>query len=68
MSRIVNVDGDYKVSVTSGNTITLDTGVEAGKTVVTGDLEVKGTTQTISSINTTTVSYTHLTLPTKRIV
>ena len=53
MSRIVNVDGDYKVSVTSGNTITLDTGVEAGKTVVTGDLEVKGTTQTISSINTT---------------
>lgn len=53
MSRIVKVDGDYKVSVTSGNTITLDTGVQAGKTVVTGDLEVKGTTQTISSINTT---------------
>ena len=53
MARIVKVDGDYKVSVTSGNTITLDTGVEAGKTVVTGDLEVKGTTQTISSVNTT---------------
>lgn len=54
MSRIVRVDdGDYKVIVTSGNTITLDTGSQAGKTVVTGDLEVKGTTQTIQSINTT---------------
>ena len=54
MARIVRVDGgDYKISVTSGNIITLDTGVESGKTVITGDLEVKGTTQTISSINTT---------------
>lgn len=54
MSRIVRIEGgDYKVIVTSGNTITLDTGVQAGKTVVTGDLEVKGTTQTVSSINTT---------------
>ena len=53
MARIVKVDGDYKVSVTSGKTITLDTGVETGKTIVTGDLEVKGTTQTISSTNTT---------------
>ena len=53
MARIVKVDGDYKVSVTAGNTITLDTGVETGKTIVTGDLEVRGTTQTISSTNTT---------------
>ena len=54
MSRIVRVDdGDYKVIVTSGNTITLDTGSQAGNVVVTGDLEVKGTTQTIASINTT---------------
>jgi len=54
MSRIVRVDdGDYKVIVTSGNTITLDTGVEVGNVIVTGDLEVKGTTQTINSVNTT---------------
>ena len=54
MSRIVRVnDGDYKVIVTSGNTITLDTGVETGNVIVTGDLEVKGTTQTIASVNTT---------------
>lgn len=54
MSKIVRVnDGDYKVIVTSGNTITLDTGVETGNVIVTGDLEVKGTTQTIASVNTT---------------
>ena len=53
MARIVKVDGDYKVSVTAGNTITLDTGPVLGKTIVTGDLEVKGQTQTISAVNTT---------------
>lgn len=54
MSKIVRVGGgDYKVIVTSGNTITLDTGVEAGNVVITGNLEVKGTTQTIESTNTT---------------
>ena len=53
MSRIVRVDDNYKVIVSSGSTITLDTGVQTGKTVVTGDLEVQGTTQTIQSINTT---------------
>ena len=35
MARIVKVDGDYKVSVTAGNTITLDTGPVLGKTIVT---------------------------------
>lgn len=54
MSKIVRVDdGDYKIIVSSGNTITLDTGTQTGNVVVTGDLEVKGTTQTIASINTT---------------
>lgn len=52
MSRILKVDGDYKVSVTASNTITLDTGT-FGKTIVTGDLEVRGTTQAIQSVNTT---------------
>ena len=54
MSRIVRVDnGDYKVAVTTGNTITLDTGSQAGNVIVTGNLEVQGTTQTIEAGNTT---------------
>jgi hypothetical protein len=54
MSKVLKVEnGNYKVAVQSGGTITLDTGVETGTTIVTGDLEVKGTTTTVDSVNTT---------------
>ena len=54
MSRILNVSAsDYRVKVQSGGTITLDVGVSPGKVVITGDLDVVGTTTTIQSTNTT---------------
>ena len=54
MSRIVKVyNSDYKVSVASGGTITLDTGDVTGNTVITGNLEVKGTTTTVDSTQVT---------------
>jgi len=54
MSKVLKVEnGNYKIAVQSGGTITLDTGVESGTTLVTGNLEVKGTTTTVDSINTT---------------
>jgi len=54
MSKVLKVEnGNYRVAVQSGGTITLDTGVETGTTIVTGDLEVKGTTTTVDSVNTT---------------
>lgn len=49
MSKYLNVDGDYKLNVTDGGTITLDTGADQGKVVITGDLEVQGTTTTIDT-------------------
>ena len=62
MSKVVKVyNSDYKISVQSGGTITLDTGVETGTTVVTGDLEVKGTTTTVDS-STMTVADNIITL------
>ena len=54
MSRILKVyNSDYKVAVQSGGTITLDTGDTTGTTVVTGNLEVKGTTTTVDSTQVT---------------
>jgi len=48
MSRVVNVyNGDYKVAVQDGGNITLDTGNLEGNVIVTGNLEVKGTTTTV---------------------
>jgi len=54
MSKVVRVaNGNYKVAVQSGGTITLDTGTETGTTIVTGDLEVRGTTTTVESTDVT---------------
>jgi len=54
MSKVVKVyNSDYKVSVQDGGTITLDTGNVTGTTVITGDLEVKGTTTTVESTEVT---------------
>jgi hypothetical protein len=49
MAKYLNIDGDYKLSVTSGGTITLNTGSSVGTVVITGDLEVQGTTTTIDT-------------------
>lgn len=50
MSKVVKVyNSNYKVAVQSGGTITLDTGVATGTTVITGNLEVRGTTTTVDS-------------------
>lgn len=52
MSRILKIsESDYKVKVKSGGTITLDTGVENGETIITGNLTVNGITTTISTTN-----------------
>jgi len=54
MSRVVNVyNGDYKVAVQDGGNITLDTGNLEGNVIVTGNLEVKGTTTTVESTEVT---------------
>lgn len=54
MSKVVKVyNSNYKVAVQPGGTITLDTGSQTGTTVITGNLEVKGTTTTVESTITT---------------
>lgn len=50
MSKIINVaDSNYKVKVASGGTITLDTGSAVGNVIVTGNIQIQGTTTTVSS-------------------
>lgn len=52
MSRYVRVnDTDYKLTVNTGGTITLDTGVAAGLVKITGDLLVLGETTTVNTTN-----------------
>jgi len=52
-SKFLNVqDGDYKVTVREGGTITLDTGLEIGTVRITGDLVVDGQTTNILTENT----------------
>jgi len=54
MSKIVKVyNDDYKVIVQDGGNITLDTGNLTGNVIVTGNLEVKGTTTTVESTEVT---------------
>lgn len=54
MSKVVKVyNSNYKVAVEDGGTITLDTGDLVGTTVITGNLEVKGSTTTVESTEVT---------------
>lgn len=54
MSRVLKVsNGDYRIQVQSGGNIYLDTGTNAGLVTITGNLDVKGTTTTVESTNTT---------------
>ena len=56
MSRVLKVSqSNYRLQTASGGTITLDTGDRIGTTVITGNLDVKGTTTTIESTQTTVV-------------
>jgi hypothetical protein len=53
MSRVLKLyNSDYRVAVQQGGEITLDTGENAGKVLITGNLEVLGETTTVSSENT----------------
>ena len=53
MSKIVRVsNSDYKLSVQSGGTITLDTGARVGTTIITGSLDVMGTLTYLDTQNT----------------
>lgn len=58
MSRIVKVNGDYRLNVAKGGEITLDTtgvvpdGVTFGTVTIKGNLNVLGATSTTSSTNT----------------
>jgi len=48
MSKYLNIDGDYKITVTSGGEIRLDPG-NSGIVRIMGDLTVDGTTTTVNS-------------------
>lgn len=51
--KVVNVsNGDYKVTVQSGGTITLNTGTATGTVIVTGNLTVLGTVTNLDTTNT----------------
>ena len=50
MPKVVKAyDNDYKIAVVDGGTITLDTGVDAGTVIITGNLQVDGTQTTVNS-------------------
>jgi hypothetical protein len=50
MSKVVKIqDGDYKLITQLDGTITLDTGNQIGRVVITGDLIVQGNTTTVDS-------------------
>jgi hypothetical protein len=52
MSKILRVsESDYRIKVKDTGTITLDTGVEQGTVIITGDLLVKGNTTTVDTAN-----------------
>ena len=50
MSKTLNVNsGNYTVRTPDGNNITFDTGSGVGNVIVTGNLQVQGTTTTVES-------------------
>lgn len=51
MSKYTRIDGDYRLTVTPGGNITLDTGSEIGNVIITGDLIVQGNTTTVNTQN-----------------
>jgi hypothetical protein len=54
MSKILRVsESDYRIKVKDTGTITLDTGVDQGTVIITGNLLVKGNTATVDTTNLT---------------
>lgn len=54
MSKVLKISqSDYRIQVRTGGYIILDTGVDDGTVVITGNLQVKGNTTTVTSENTT---------------
>jgi hypothetical protein len=51
MSQVIQVSGDYAVKTGIGKTITLNTGPNSGKVLITGDLYVEGSTTSINTDN-----------------
>jgi hypothetical protein len=51
MGQFINVSGDYNIRAVDNGTIKLDTGLGVGRVVVTGDLEVRGTTTTVGTVD-----------------
>lgn len=52
MSKILKVSqSDYRIKVRDSGTITLDTGLDTGTVVITGDLVVRGNQTTINTTN-----------------
>jgi hypothetical protein len=52
MSRVLKVSqSNYRLQTAAGGTITLDTGVDVGTVIVTGDLVVQGETTTVNTTN-----------------
>ena len=48
--KVLNVsDGDYKITVQEGGTITLNTGINDGEVIITGDLTVLGNTTSVQT-------------------
>jgi hypothetical protein len=50
---VLRVQGNYTIKTSTGGLIRLDTGATTGTVVVTGNLDVQGTTTTIESQNST---------------
>lgn len=52
MARVIQIgDTTYKVKVNSGGAIVLDTGINVGEVIVTGNLRVEGNTTTVNTTN-----------------
>lgn len=49
MSKYTRIDGDYRLTVEPGGSITLDTGVSDGSVIITGDLIVQGEQTTVNT-------------------
>lgn len=49
--NVVRVPGDYRVETNTNGRITLDTGVNTGTVVITGSLDVRGTTTVVQATN-----------------